>query len=157
MIRTYAKRHPEKVVGLVSLDPTFEDFYLVLEAFEPNAMEIENSWIESIDSTFPKVVLDEWNSLEGLFNSPERWKEWFKYDPSIPHYCISSTKINPDDVTRATPEIMMARYEVHERIIRTSEVHMHMKLPNAGHGIQIDAPNITIDVFLMMLNWVRNH
>ena len=153
MIRAYAKEHPEQVKGLVSLDPTFEDYFPVLEEFHPNARELE---VKGIDSTVRKIIVDEVNSLLGIWNSPDEWEKLLTYNKEIPHFCISSMKAYPSRELRSTVEIMQARYDAHERIVNTSNVHMHLSLPQAGHGIQWDAPNITIDTILLMLDMIRN-
>jgi pimeloyl-ACP methyl ester carboxylesterase len=153
MIRAYAKEHPEQVKGLVSLDPTFEDYFPVLEEFYPNARELEAN---GVDSTIPKVFVDEFNSALGVWNSPNEWDSLFSYDKEIPHFCISSMKAFPSRELRSTVEIMKARYDVHERIVNTSNVHLHLSLPQAGHVIQWEAPNITIDTILLMLDMIRN-
>ena len=153
MIRAYAKEHPEQVKGLVSLDPTFEDYFPVLEEFYPNARELEVNWV---DSTVRKVIVDELNSALEIWNSPDEWDSLFSYSQDIPHFCISSMKNYPTRELRSTIEIMQARYDVHERIINTSKVHLHLSVPHVGHSIQWGAPNITIDTILLMLKMIRN-
>tara|TARA_B100000497_G_scaffold116316_1_gene140588 strand:+ start:406 stop:1239 length:834 start_codon:yes stop_codon:yes gene_type:complete len=152
MIRAFATKNPKKVVGLISLDPTFEDYLSVLEKFEPDAKVLESNWIN--DNTL-KVRIDEFESMMSIWTSPKEWKELFDYSPKIPHFCVSSLLVR-DSPLRGTSEIMQARFDVHSRIIQHSDINMHIGLSDAGHGVHWAKPQITIDTFIMMLHLVTD-
>jgi hypothetical protein len=77
---------------LLSIDPTFEDYFTVLEPFEPNARKIERSEFEAWFNQYP-TKKDEVASLFEVWNSPEKWENWFSYPSYIPHFVLTSLKI----------------------------------------------------------------
>jgi pimeloyl-ACP methyl ester carboxylesterase len=152
-IRAYAAKNPTKVAGLLSIDPTFEDYFTVLEPFEPNARQIERSEFTARFNQFT-ARNDEVESLFEVWNSPEKWKNWFNYPSSIPHFVLTSLKIETSPL-RGSKEIMKARYEAQNRTIINSDINMQIGVSNARHYLQTDRPELTIDAFKMLINLIR--
>ena len=152
-IRAYAAKNPTKVAGLLSIDPTFEDYFTVLEPFEPNARQIERSEFTARFNQFT-ARNDEVESLFEVWNSPEKWKNWFNYPSSIPHFVLTSLKIETSPL-RGSKEIMKARYEAQNRTIINSDINMQIGVSNARHYLQTDRPELTIDAFKMLINLIK--
>ncbi|VAV85272.1 hypothetical protein MNBD_BACTEROID02-1577 [hydrothermal vent metagenome] len=152
-IRAYAAKNPTKVDGLLSIDPTFEDYFTVLEPFKPNARQIERSEFTARFNQFT-ARNDEVKSLFEVWNSPEKWKNWFSYPSNIPHFVLTSLKIEASPL-RGSKEIMKARYEAQNRTIINSDINMQIGVSNARHYLQVDRPELTIDAFKMLINLIK--
>ena len=155
IIRAYAKHNSSKVAGLLSLDPSFEDYYGVLEPFEPEARNIIQSLLKTFYKEFPnRATPHELEAVNMVWNSPERWDEWFSYPSSIPHFLISSLKIT-DSQLRGTKEIVDARFKAQTKIILNSNINMQIGIVDAGHWVHSDQPQIVIDAFKMLINIIK--
>ena len=155
IIRSYAKRNPLKVAGLLSLDPSFEDYYDVLEPLNPRAREIIQSLLTEFYKDFPdRATPHELEAVNKVWTAPDRWKDWFHYPSTIPHFLISSLKITNSQL-RGTKEMVEARYNAQTKTIMNSKINMQIGLVEAGHWVHSDQPQITIDAFRMLINSIK--
>ena len=99
----------------------------------------------------------EFESMVKVYNSPETWESWFDYPSTIPHFVITSLKTSDavNSPGRGSNEVMVARAEAQLRSIANSDIHMQVKIIDAGHEIYNDQPQIVIDSFKMLINVVK--
>jgi len=158
IIKGFAGKNPTKVAGLLSMDPSFEDNWEVLEPFES---EIRNAFqfpYDYLSENYPdRGSTREFQTMVKVYNSPEKWAAWFDYPSTIPHFVITSLKTNDavDSPGRGSKEIMNARAEAQYRAIANSDIHMQIRVSDAGHNIYNDQPQLVIDSFKMLFNLVK--
>ena len=147
IIRAFATRHPARVAGLLSIDPTFEDYLEVLEPLVPGARQLERAGFEGSDR---KAFVDEYEALFGVWNSPGRWQGWFTYPASVPHIVLTSTRIGSHPM-RGTPAVMQARLEAQARTIARSSLAIQIPTAESGHGIHHQEPVLTLEALDRLL------
>jgi hypothetical protein len=141
---------------LLSLDPTFEDYFNVLESYNPNVRIIIQTLLNDWSKEFPQRASPfELEAAIDVWESPENWEKWFNYPQSIPHFLISSLKVTESQL-RGNKEIVDARYRAQQRTIKNSDTKMQIGLIDAGHWVHSDQPQLTMDTFRMLINLVRN-
>lgn len=157
IVRAYATKYPEGIKGIVSVDPGVEDHFEALGRIYPDIKEYVTSlyFPEGYEKEYPKGSNDDFHSMFEVWNNPDKWESWFNVPSNIPQFLLTSTKINPDNKSRASEELMQARYDAQRRTIIDSQVHMQMAIPDAGHYLQNEKVGITFDTFMMMLNICR--
>jgi pimeloyl-ACP methyl ester carboxylesterase len=156
IVRAYATKYPEGIKGIVSVDPAVEDLLEALARIYPDAKEYFTSLYYPEDyEKYPKGENDDVNSMFEVWNNPDKWESWFNVPSNIPQFLLSSTKIIPQNKSRASEELMQARYDAQRRTLIDSQVHMQIVIPDAGHYLQNEKAGITFDTFMMMLNICR--
>lgn len=158
IIKAFTTKNPVKVAGLLSIDPAFEDNWNVLRPHDP---EIRNKMQGPLDyflKNYPEHAgTHEFQSFMRVYDSPERWKEWFDYPPTIPHFVVTSLKTSdaPNSPGRGSREIMLARAAAQDKVVAHSFVHMQIRTADAGHEMYKDQPQLVIDAFKMLVNLVK--
>jgi len=155
--KAFTAKNPSKVAGLLSMDPAFEDNWEVLEPFDPGIRSKYQNPLEYFLKTYPdRAATHEFESMVKVYNSPEITEAWFDYPSSIPHFVITSLKTSdaPNSPGRGSNEIMIARAEAQYRSIANSNIHMQVRIIDAGHEIYKDQPQLVIDSFKMLINLV---
>jgi pimeloyl-ACP methyl ester carboxylesterase len=153
IIRSYAKRHPEKVCGLLFDDSTFEDYFNRLTAIEKDAEKIEMKEHEDLNSHKP--MDDEFRSLWKVWHLPNNWANWFDPMPQVPTVVLTSMKITKSGL-RANDKLMEARYSAHSTWTMNKPFCMQIGLANAGHFIHKDNPKVFVESVNMLLSAIRN-
>jgi pimeloyl-ACP methyl ester carboxylesterase len=154
IIRSYAKRHPEKVCGLLFDDSTFEDYFDRLTPIEKDAEKIEMREHENLHSGKP--VDDEFRSLWKVWHSPNNWAKWFDPMPQVPTVVLTSMKITKTGL-RANDTLMEARYSAQSTWTKNKPFCMQIGLANAGHFIHEDNPKVFVESVNMLLSVIRNN
>lgn len=157
--KAYASRYPSRVAGVLSMDPSFEDNFEVLEPFDPGVRNEFEAGLEHFLSTYPDHAFTyEFKAMVALYDSPETWRELFDYPATIPHFVITSLKTidAANSPGRDTKEIMNARAEAQYRSISRSDIHMQVRVSDAGHDVHVDRPRLVIDAFKMLYNLVKD-
>lgn len=147
IIRAFAARHPEKVSGLLSIDPTFEDYLQVLEPLVPGARQLERA---GLGGSQRRALVDEYEALFGVWDSPTLWEGWFAYPAKIPHVVLTSTRVGSHPL-RGTPAIMQARLEAQARTISRSSLAIQIPTAEAGHGVHHQQPGLTLEALDRLL------
>ncbi len=158
IIKAFAVKYPSKVAGLLSMDPAFEDNWAVLEKFEPSVRDKYVTPLNYVKENFPdRGGTYEFETVVNFYDSPENWKDGFDYTGTIPHFVITSLQTTeaPNSPGRGSKEIMNARAEAQYRAIENSDIHMQIRVADAGHEIYNDRPQLVIDSFKMLLNLVK--
>jgi len=160
IVKAFAGKNPSKVTALLSMDPSFEDNWEVLEAFEPGIRNDYQVPLDYISENYPeRGFTHEFKTMVEVYNTPEKWETWFNYPSSIPHFVITSLKTTDAENSpgRGSDEIMNARAEAQYRAIANSEIHMQIRLSEAGHYIYNDQPQLVIDAFRMLFNLIQSN
>lgn len=158
MTRAYATKNPSKVAGLLSMDPAFEDNWEVLEPFAPGVRRNYLIGLENRQKFQPDhAFTHEFETVLRLYDSSGSPKAQFKYPSTIPHFVVTSLQTSdlPNSPGRGSKEVMKARAEAQYRAIADSNIHMQVRVDDAGHEIYKDRPRLVIDSFKMLLNLVR--
>jgi len=148
--RAFAARHPERVAGLLSIDPTFEDYLQVLDPLVPGARALERGGLDDQD---PSPLVDEYESLFEVWDSPERWGAWFTPAAPAPHVVLTSTRIGAHPL-RGSEAIMRARLEAQARTLAGSTDPVQLTTADAGHLIQRERPDQVLEALDLLLSRV---
>ena len=155
IIRSYTTQNTSRVAGLMSLDPNFEDYFEVLEPLNPRTRDIIKSLLDDFIRDFPDSANgSELEATIEVWNSPEKWNEWFDCPSTVPHFLISSLKVTNSQL-KGTQALVDARYKAQQRTVKNSEVHMVLGLTDTGHSVYSDQPQLVIDAFKMLINAVK--
>lgn len=147
IIRAFATRHPQRVAGLLSIDPTFEDYLEVLEPLVPGARRLERA---SFEGSNQQAFVDEYEALFGVWDSPDRWQEWFSYPSSVPHIVLTSTRVGSHPM-RGSAAVMQARLEAQARTIARSNLAIQIPTAQSGHGIHHQEPELPLEALDRLL------
>jgi len=148
--RAFAARHPERVAGILSIDPTFEDYLQVLEPLVPGARALERGGLDSMD---PSAFVDEYESLFAVWDAPERWAGWFTPAAPAPHVVLTSTRLGEHPL-RGSEEVMDARLEAQARTLAGSADPVQLTTADAGHMIQHERPDLVLEALDLLLGKV---
>lgn len=155
MIRSYAKRHPEQIAGLIFDDATFEDYFQILSPLKANAKALERKEHEKVMKKYPVPAMDdEFRSLWKVWHSPQAWKKWFLPMPSVPVLVLTSMKIT-DTALRSGPRLMQARYAAHSRWTKDKPFSMQVGITTGGHFLHRDNPALFVEAVQVFLNAIR--
>ena len=151
IIRAFATRHPGRVAGLLSIDPTFEDYLKVLEPLVPGARQLERAGFEGSNQ---QAFVDEYEALFGVWDAPNRWQGWFSYPASVPHIVLTSTRIGNHPM-RGSAAVMQARLEAQARTIARSSLAIQIPTAKSGHGIHHQEPELTLMALDRLLGYLN--
>lgn len=157
--RAFAGRNPGTVIGLLSIDPAFENNWAVLEPFDPDIRSRYLTPLEYLLENRPDSgTTHEFASMVAFYDSPDQWRDWLNYPRHIPHFLLTSLRTTEavNNPGRRSQEVMEARAQAQFRLIANSHTNMQLRLPNAGHEVYNDQPQAIVDAFVMLLNLVRN-
>jgi pimeloyl-ACP methyl ester carboxylesterase len=158
MTRAYATKHPSKVAGLLSMDPAFEDNFEVIEPFAPDVRRNYLIGLQNRQKFQPDhAFTHEFETILRVYDTSGSPKARFKYPSKIPHFVVTSLQMSdlPNSPGRGSKEVMKARAEAQYRAIADSNIHMQVRVDDAGHEIYRDRPQLVVDSFKMLLNLVR--
>ena len=157
IIRSYAKRHPTNIAGLLFDDATFEDYFNRLTPLKENAESLELKDHDIVIKKYPLPAMDdEFKSLWKVWHSPDKWNNWFEPMPSVPTVVLTSMKM-ADTFLRANRQLMDARYLAHSQWTKDKPFSMQIGVSNAGHFIHKDAPAMFVESVEMLLNVIRQN
>ena len=157
IIRSYAKRHPTSIAGLLFDDAAFEDYFKRLSPIKQNAQSLELKDHDIVMKKYPVQAMDdEFRSLWKVWHSPGKWNKWFEPMPSVPTVVLTSMKI-ADTSLRANSQLMDARYAAHSVWTKNKPFSMQTGMSNAGHFIHKDAPSIFVESVEILLKVIRQN
>lgn len=155
MIRSYAKRHPEQIAGLIFDDATFEDYFNILAPLKANAKKLELEEHDKVMKKYPVPAMDdEFRSLWKVWHSPLAWKKWFDPMPAVPVLVLTSMKI-ADSALRSGPALMQARYAAHSRWLKDKPFSMQIGITTGGHFLHRDNPALFVESVQVLISAIR--
>jgi len=155
IVRSYAKRYPKNVCGLLLIDPTFEDYFSILGQYESKAEEVERKEFESwLGADTSSAQHHEVESLWKVWHSRDQWTQWFEPLPDIPVFVLTSMEVSQGSL-RTSEALMQARYSAHTRLVRKSPFGLQIGMTRAGHYLHEEDPETFMDAVRIMLRVSR--
>lgn len=156
IIRSYSRKHPKKIAGLLFDDATFEDYFDKLKPVNANAEALELREHEANKINFPSKGMDaEFKSMWRVWHSPEKWKGWFDAMPDVPTVVLTAMKIT-DTLLRSSQQAMAIRYEAQGRWLQGKPFRMQVGVADAGHLLHRDTPYIFTESVHLLIDVIRN-
>jgi pimeloyl-ACP methyl ester carboxylesterase len=137
--RIFASLYPDEVVGMVLLDPSQEDFIHWMEIHHPQ-------------ETIKKSETINWPEAAGIWKTLDQLKLCAPL-PAVPVTVVSATRFINDP---KRIEVLPIWIKSHEDWVRTLPHGRHVLAPNSGHGVQIEAPELVVDLIREVVNKPRN-
>lgn len=127
--RLFASLYPQEVAGMVLLDPTQEEFLDWMKIHHPKRMlskAIEKNWAEGAGI---------WKTMDQVRASAPL--------PDVPVIVVTGTKFIDDELRIETLPVWTAS---HKNWVSTLPRGQHVLAPESGHGVQIEAPGLVVDI-----------
>ena len=132
IIRDYAIKNPEKVAGLVFVDPSHEAFLTLTQEEEDELVQkmIDANGENAIAGKEAAQLIE---NLEYLHTLPTL--------PDVPTVVLTSTKIVPG----SNAEDKQKWYEAHKKLGEGVSDFKHIATESSGHYIMIDEPDLVLN------------
>jgi pimeloyl-ACP methyl ester carboxylesterase len=136
--RLFAELYPDDVAGMVLLDPTQEEFLDWMKVHHPK---------RTLSRHFVK------NYAEGA-GFAETWEQVRRAPPlpAIPIVVVTGTKFIDDPKRIETLPVWTAS---HADWVKLQPKGRHVLASNSGHGIQVEAPDLVVDLIRDVVNETR--
>lgn len=136
VIRYYAVQHPEKVEGLVFVDPSHEDFEMITQIAEDAGVDffMENGSPETANEY--AQIIENFEILGNLATLPD-----------VPTIVLTSIKDRLEQAENAQRWV-----EGHATLGEGISNFTHVITENSGHYIQVEEPQLVIDAINTLLN-----
>ncbi len=132
IIRAYAIENPDKVEGLIFIDPTHE-------AFKNFEQSDENDLVNS------------WGSGPGL-EEAKQFYEGMQYLATLPNLPdVPVTVLTGMDNADMSAEERQNWYDAHEQLGEGISNFTHIGAENSGHYVMIDQPQLVLDAIRAMV------
>lgn len=134
-VRVFASRYPREVNGLVLVDPTPDGFFdRVKDVLSPEEAAAFDRRREEHAASSPGRRA-EWDSLDEALSEAAIVRL-----PEIPITLISGTK----EVPEGPEALLRLKLSLHEEWVRRIPEARHVVVPDAGHYVQIDRPDLVV-------------
>lgn len=141
LIRDYASRHPEQVVGMVFVDPAHERYDQVLKPLDAARLAAEQAHLEKNAPERFRADLRYIQSIMDAGKLPEAGGPL----PDVPTVLITSTRrYAKPEVLLHTPAGMAAWRRLHTDFFAQFSNGAHVLTPVSGHHIQFDEPQVVV-------------
>ena len=148
--RYFANSYPNKVAGLVLLDPSHELFQQKLEAIDRQKAKSDNARINSMLENQP-----EWKILQKLYIK----NKLFSSQPtnSIPTVIVTSSQLNESEWWIGHSKRGKDIWRVlHNQLISDNPTAVHIITNKVGHNLPIQDPEFTLKAIKVILELVEN-
>ena len=148
--RHFANAYPNKVAGLVLLDPSHELFQQKLEVIDRQKAISDNARINSMLENQP-----EWKILQKLYTQ----KTLFSSQPTnnIPTVIVTSSQLNESEWwighSKRGKDIWRS---LHHQLISDNPTAAHIITNKVGHNLPIQDPGFTLKAIKVILELVEN-
>ena len=137
--RLFASLYPEEVAGMVLLDPTQEEFLAWMKIHYP-------------EHTLSNEIVRNWAEGAGVWNTLAQLKVANSL-PAVPIIVVTGTKFIDDEMRIKALPVWTAS---HARWVRAQPRGRHMKAPESGHGVQVEAPELVVKLIREVINEGRS-
>jgi pimeloyl-ACP methyl ester carboxylesterase len=137
--RVFASMYPDEVVGMVLLDPAQEQFIDWMKVHHPQeefSIQPHRNWPEAVGVT---ATLDELKSSGPL--------------PDVPVVVVSCTR-NEHNPFRT--EVLPMWTAAHDEWVQQLPQGRHVITDKSGHGIQVDQPDLVVDLIREVVEQARH-
>lgn len=148
--RYFAYKSPQKVAGLVLLDPSHELFQKKLEELNSQKAISDNERLNDMLKMQP-----EWEILQGIYSR----KLLFESQPTnnIPTVIVTSSRLNESDWwighSKKGKEIWKS---LHQQLISENPRAAHIITNKVGHNLPFQDPNFTLRVIKLIFELIES-
>ena len=140
LIRHFAATHPQRVAGLVFVDPADEGLETVLKRID--AARVQQDQRMLADSIPPKWQ-GELQTIQKILDAGRLPAT--PTLPDVPTVLITSVQSRAgSDFFQETPDVIRIKRERHAAFMTQFSSGAHVYTPNSGHGIQMQEPELVI-------------
>ena len=147
--RTFAASHPEKVAGIVLLDPSHEGFQNALSALDKDWADRDNSRLNKMLQQQP-----EWQQLQQLYQQNALADH--NITQMLPAVLVTSSRLNESNWWIGhSPQGKKVWRQLHASLINKNPNAVHFVTDKTGHNVPLDNNALmlkAIDTLLFMLS-----
>jgi pimeloyl-ACP methyl ester carboxylesterase len=136
--RIFASMYPDEIVGIVLLDPTQEEFLDWMQVHHP-------------DKGMSKDMIRDFATAAGIRNTLFELKTATTL-PNVPVTVVTATKFIDDPLRIEALPIWTA---AHDKWVKALPQGRHVLAPNSGHGIQVEAPELVVELIRQTVDQAR--
>lgn len=146
-IRVYAHAYPDRVAGLVFVDPATEGIYQNMRTRDP---ERWLGFAHDVRPTSPGWA-PQWDALPtSMEQASEAWPL-----PAVPMAVLTALELLPGEWALESPEYMSVWAEEHRRLVEKLGASQHIVIEEADHLTILDEP-ILVETILEMVRVARS-
>lgn len=147
-VRIFAGSHPEKVAGIVLLDPSHEGFQNALSA-------LDKDWADRDNSRLDKMLQQpEWQQLQQLYQQNALADH--NITQMLPAVLVTSSRLNESNWWIGhSPQGKKVWRQLHASLIDNNPNAVHFITDKTGHNVPLDDKALSlkaIDTMLLMLS-----
>lgn len=140
LIRAFAANHPQRVAGMVFVDPADEGFEAIIGRIDPVRTQPDRRLLAG---AIPAKWQGELQAIQKLLDAGRLPP--MPALPDVPAVLITSVKADPaSEFFQETPAIVKLKRERHAAFISQFSSGAHVFTPNSGHGIQRQEPELVV-------------
>lgn len=146
VVRAYAARHPERVAGLVLVDPASETFTPALRQLEPVRADADDA---ALMQRAPQRFKAEYEAVMRLLSQGSPIEE--RPLPQRPTALLTSTKAEWPDLVAFSPAGRALWRQEHARWLATQRNSLHWVTEVSGHHVQQEEPELVVQAVQAVL------
>lgn len=151
LIRSYAARHPERVAGMVFVDPADEGIETVLKKIDAQRMANDRAALAKMAP--PKFQAD-LRLVERIMDDGSLGP--LPALPNVPAVVITSVRADPKvEFFIETPAAIKIKRERHQAFFAQFSNGAHLVTANSGHAIHMQEPELVIGAVAQVLDAAR--
>jgi len=160
VVRLFAANYPGQIAGLVLVDPTHEDQFGLIASALPPAEPQESPTLASFRRFWGEDYREPANNQENI-DFPASFAEVKAAEVhlDVPLVILSSGNLHPglDGHPAAAQRCREIWWELHEQLTALSSDARHALVPDSGHFIQQDQPDVVAAAVLEVVDKYRLH
>lgn len=147
LIRHFAAAHPQRVAGLVFVDPADEGLESVIGRIDQARLRQDQRMLVS---SIPAKWLGDLQVIQKILDAGKLPAT--PPLPDVPSVLITSVRTRAgSDFFQETPEIVRIKRERHAAFISQFSSGAHIFTPNSGHTIQLQEPELVVAAITQVL------
>lgn len=140
LIRHFAAAHPQRVAGLVFVDPADEGLESVIGRIDPARLQQDQRMLAS---SIPAKWQADLQAIQKILDAGKL--PAMRPLPDVPSVLITSVRARAgSDFFQETPEVVKIKRERHAAFISQFSSGAHIFTPNSGHNIQLQEPELVV-------------
>lgn len=140
LIRYFAATHPQRVAGLVFVDPADEGLESVLRGIDEARLRQDQ---QMLVSSIPPKWQGDLQTIQKLLDAGQL--PAMPALPDVPAVLITSVRARAgSDFFQETPDVIKIKRQRHAAFINQFSNGAHVFTANSGHGIQMQEPDLVI-------------
>ena len=140
LIRYFAATHPQRIAGMVFVDPADEGLEAVLKHLDPVRLQQDQRMLAA---SIPAKWQGELQTVQAILDAGQL--PTMPALPDVPAVLLTSVRARAgSDFFQETPAVVKIKRERHAAFISQFSSGAHVFTPNSGHGIQMQEPELVI-------------